>query len=392
MHWIGFFSATVVLLVVSRKNLPLALFLGAITLGLFTLSPFQIGIEILKTVKDPSIILLAIAVGIIPLIGGVMKEGGQIDGVVDHFRVGKKPFLALAPAFLGMLPMPGGALLSAPLVERTGPGSDKGTKLVINVWFRHLFLLIYPLSPALIASAKIAGHTVYDVIPCLIPQFLLASTIGYIFFLRRVHGRIDYTTPFSIKGLLIPLSVILSAPVLDLSLRRLFIFPISEIATVIAVSASLLLSILVSFRKLNIGGLIKRARPWNFTFIIIAMFTFLNIFISSEIAQGVAELSLSGPLLCVVAGFVLGFITGGVQLPVSIVLPIYIVSYGSISPLVFSLTYFSIFWGYIVSPVHPCIVITLEYFKVQLKDFYLRIAIPASIIFFALFISSFFLI
>jgi integral membrane protein (TIGR00529 family) len=392
LDWIGFLCAIVVLLVVSRKNLPLSLFLGGITLGLFTLSPFRLGMEILRTLKDPSIVLLAIAVGIIPLIGGVMKEGGEIDGLVNNFRVGKKAFLALTPALMGMLPMPGGALLSAPMVERAGVGTNNRTKVAINVWFRHLFILIYPLSPALIASAKIVGLTVYDVIPWLVPEFLLASLVGYVLFLRHIKGNIDYTSPFSLRNLLIPLCVILAAPILDFSLRLLLNFPVKETATIIAVSSSFALSLIFSSRRLNMKELVVKTKPWNFAFIIIAMFIFLNVFTASDAASRVASLTLSGPVLCVLAGFLLGLTTGRVQLPASIILPVYLVTYGSISPLVFSVTYFSIFWGYIISPVHPCIVVTLEYFNTEMKDFYLRMLLPAAIIFFLILISSFFLI
>lgn len=391
LDWIGFVCAIAVLLVVSRKNLPLALFLGAVTLGLFTLPPSRLCTEILRTLKDPSIVLLAVAMGIIPLIGGVMKAGGEVDGVVNNFRVGKKAFLALTPALMGMLPMPGGALLSAPMVEKAGVGTDDRTKVVINVWFRHLFILIYPLSPALVASAKIVGLTVYDIIPWLIPELFLASLVGYVFFLRNIKGNLDYTSPFSIKNLLIPLCVILTAPILDFSLRFLFDFPVKETATIIAVLSSLALSILFSSKSLNTREIIIKAKPWNFALIIMAMFIFLNVFTASDTASRVASLSLSGLVLCVLAGFLLGLVTGRVQLPASIILPVYLVTYGSISPLVFSITYFSIFWGYIVSPVHPCIVVTLEYFNTGMKDFYLRVLPPAAIIFFCIIAASLFL-
>lgn len=392
LDWTGFFCAIAVLLVVSRKNLPLALFLGGITLGFFTLSPSQLGIELLRTLKDPSVILLAIAVGIIPLIGGVMKEGGEIDRLVNNFRVGKKAFLVLTPALMGMLPMPGGALLSAPMVEKAGVGIDDRTKVAVNVWFRHLFLLVYPLAPALIASTKIVGLTVYDVIPWFLPGFLLASLVGYVFFLRHTKGSISYTSSFSLKSLLIPLCIILTAPILDFSLRFVLNFSVKETATIIAVLSAFVLSVLFSYKRLEMKKIVLRAKPWNFAFIIIAMFIFLNIFTASNASSRLASLSLSGPVLCVLAGFLLGLITGRVQLPASIILPVYLVTYGSISPIVFSITYFSIFWGYIVSPVHPCIVVTLEYFNTTMKDFYLRILPPTAIIFFLILISSFFLI
>jgi len=59
-------------------------------------------------------------VAIIPLIGGGLEESGRMAELVSNLRIGRRAFLASSPALLGMLPMPGGALLSAPLVEREG--------------------------------------------------------------------------------------------------------------------------------------------------------------------------------------------------------------------------------------------------------------------------------
>ena len=86
-----------------------------------------------------------------------MQESGQMDRLVNDLRIGKRTFLVLSPALVGMLPVPGGALLSSPLVERVGEGMEEKTKAALNVWFRHVLLIVYPFSPALIASAKIAG-------------------------------------------------------------------------------------------------------------------------------------------------------------------------------------------------------------------------------------------
>ncbi len=392
LGWAGFLFAVVVLLLVARKSLPIAMFAGAITLGIFTLTPIQLLREIFLTITDLSIVLLAVAMGIIPMIGYVMKESGEIDSIVNNFRVGKKSFLAITPALLGMLPVPGGAVLSAPLVEKAGAGVDDRTKVSINVWFRHLFILIYPLSPALIASTKIVGLNVYDAIPWLMPWFVLSALVGYLFFLMKIRGRIDYATPFSLKNLLIPLCVIISAPIIDFLLRSIFNFPIEETATLIAVLVALSLSMFFSPIRIDIKKAFLGSRPWNFAFIILGMFTFLNVFIASDTASKVASLPLSDQLLCVLAGFLLGFITGRIQLPASIILPIYLALYGSMSPIVFSITYFSIFLGYIISPTHPCIVVTLQYFNTDIKEFYRRSIIPAAIVFLFVLILSFFFI
>ncbi len=391
LTWIGFFLSLVTLLIVSRRSLPLALFAGGIILGIFTLPLPEVGRKIFDTLSDPSIDLLALAMGVIPLIGGAMKESGQIDDLVSNLRSGKRALLALSPALMGLLPMPGGALLSAPLVEKGGRDVDKKIKAALNVWFRHLLILIYPLSSALIASAKIAGLEVYQIILYLLPGFIFAFLLGYVFLLRKVKGEISYSDSFSWRRLLPPLGVILVAPALDFTLQRIFAFPIKEIATLIAVSASLFLSLSFSKFKLNLKKISRQMKPWNFTLIILGMFVFLRIFEASDAVSLIASIPLPPLTLSVLAGFILGLVTGRVQLPASIVLPVYLATSSFISPILFSVIYISIFFGYVLSPVHPCVSVSCEYFRVQIKDFLRELILPVFIIFSITLVLSFLL-
>jgi hypothetical protein len=292
---------------------------------------------------------------------------------------------------MGLLPMPGGALLSAPILEKGGVGVPDDLKVAINNWFRHLFVMIYPLSSALIASAKIADLSVYSAALYLLPTFFFALFLGYVFFVRKVAGTIEYDKPFSVKGLLLPLLIVLVAPLLDYSIKRFFNLPVKEVATIIGVSTSLFLSVLMSRFPLNIVSIAKRMKPWNFTLIILGMFVFLNIFRQSSAAVLIASIPLEPATLCVVAGFVLGVATGRVLLPASIMLPVYL-TFGTITPVVFALIYTSIFFGYMISPVHPCVGVSLEYFNVPMKNFLRLLIVPTFVIFGIVLLLSIFIV
>ena len=322
ISWVGFVVSLVIILAIARKSLPLALFCGAIVLGLFTMSVITIFEKILFTLTDLSIIFLALAMGVIPMIGGAMNQSGQIDDLVNNLRIGRKGLMALSPAIMGLLPMPGGALLSAPILEKGGEGVPADLKVAINDWFRHLFVMIYPLSSALIASAKISNLSVYTALLSLLPTFAFALVLGHFFFVRRVRGTIDYSSPFSVKKLLIPLGIILVAPLLDFVLKKALALPVQEIATVLGVCTALVFSLLVSKSKPNLWAIAKKMKPWNFTLIIIGMFIFLHIFQASDIANLIATIPLPIATLSVVAGFILGFATGRVLLPASIIFPV----------------------------------------------------------------------
>jgi integral membrane protein (TIGR00529 family) len=380
ISWIGFIVSLVIILVVARKSLPLALFCGAIVLGLFTLPVTTIFEKILFTLTDLSIIFLALAMGVIPMIGGAMKQSGQMDDLVNNLRIGRKGLMALSPAIMGLLPMPGGALLSAPILEKGGEGVPNDLKVAINDWFRHLFVMIYPLSSALIASAKISDLSVYTAMLYLMPTFVFALFLGYIFFVRRVKGSIDYSSPFSFKNLGIPLAIILVAPFIDFFLKKVFFLPTAEIATLAGVIAAFVFACLLSKVKVNLWDIAKKMKAWNFTLIILAMFVFLHIFQSSNIAELIAAIPLPAVTLCVVAGFILGIATGRVLLPASIILPVYLTT-AAITPAIFALIYTSIFFGYVISPVHPCVAVSIEYFNVSLRKFFALLVIPTFAIF-----------
>jgi len=388
--WLGLAVSLGSILLIARRNLPFALFCGAVILGLFSLPFLDVLRIIAGTVTDLSVLLLALAMGVIPMIGGSMKDSGQMDDLVNNLRVGKRGLMAFSPAIMGLLPMPGGALLSAPILEKGGIGVANDLKVAINNWFRHLFVMIYPLSSALIASAKIANLSVYSAMVSLLPTFFFALVLGYVFLIRKIEGKIEYEQAFSVKGLLLPLTIVLIAPVLDFTLKTYAAFPVSELATVIGVTAAFMLSLIMSRVRLNLWSITRRMKPWNFALIIIGMFIFLNIFKASNAAALIGSIPLPPVTLCVVAGFGLGLATGRVLLPASVILPVYL-TLGSITTVVFALIYTSIFFGYIISPVHPCVGVSLEYFNASLKGFLRLLVYPTMIIFFIVLLISIFL-
>ncbi|MHA1470799.1 MAG: DUF401 family protein, partial [Candidatus Asgardarchaeia archaeon] len=93
-----------------------------------------------------------------------------------------------------------------------------------------------------------------------------------------------------------------------------------------------------------------------------------NIFINSGVPNIFRETSFSPYLILIVASFALGVLTGRLSTPLVILIPIYIIKFGTMSPLNFAILYYSTMMGYIISPVHPCLVFTAQYFRVDVKD------------------------
>ena len=379
MTWLGFMVAFVLLLVVARYSLTIGLVLASLVLGLFTLSIGELYVAFRNTLTDPSILLLALSVGMIPIIGGLLEVKGQMDDLIANLRFERRAVLALIPALMGMLPMPGGALLSAPMVDKAGGTMDPVRKTVVNIWFRHTLLMVYPLGPPLIASAKIANLAVYDALPYLVPPFVAMLVVGYFFHLRGDWEGIQHSERFSAKRLLVPLVTILITPALDYTLRKLGLFEVQEVSLVIALSTSLLMAIITTRSGLkDLVAVVIKMKPQKFAGIILGMFIFLAVFKASAMPKALAAIAMPPAVLCLVIGFLLGVATGRIQVPASVVVPIYVAKYepGLMTAPVFALTFFAIFLGYLISPVHPCLVVTLEHFNITLRSFF-RVVAPS---------------
>ena len=377
---IGFLFALAVIIIVARKSLPLALLCGTLILGLFTLPVLTVIRLTYSSIIDPTVIILALAVGFIPMIGGVMKDSGQMDNLVKNLRIGKRGIMTLSPALMGLLPMPGGALFSAPVLEKAGDGVPDDLKVAVNIWFRHLLILVYPLSSDLIASVKIAKLNLYTVILHFVPALIIALILGYLFFVRNIKGELNYTGSVSMKNLFLPLAIILVAPVIDFSLKLVTWLPYKEIATLIGVCTAFILSLALSPKKISVSNVFVKMKPWNFSMIIFGLFIFLEIFKASKVANLIASIPLSPLILCILAGFIIGITTGRVLLPASVILPIYLVTTSAISPFRFTLIYTSIYFGYVLSQVHPCVAMTCEYFKSPVRGMIRWLTLPTGII------------
>ncbi len=392
MIWIGFVLAVLALMTLSRWDLALALFAAALLLGVFIFDPQPVGNAVYRTFADPSIILLALVVGIIPIIGGVLEQSGQMDALVDHLHIGERAFFIISPALLGLLPMPGGALLSAPLLAKGSKSSVSGTvKVAVNVWFRHILLLVYPLAPALIASAKIAGLDVYRIIPYLLPGFVLTVVIGYQFWIQHLSGTEGWQKPVTRESM-VPIAIILLAPAADLCVHALGIFTVRETATLIGVLLSLIVAFpLSSLRIRDLYSIGKEMHALRFAGIIFGMFLFLHVFQETSIPSQLEHFPLSPVVLCVLIGFILGFITGRIQVPVSIIVPIFLVKFGLLTPLTFAVMYFSIFLGYVISPIHPCVAVSVEYFQITFRQYFVAMALPTVLALLPVIVFAFFI-
>ena len=135
-------------------------------------------------------------------------------------------------------------------------------------------------------------------------------------------------------------------------------------------------------------------KPWKYFLIIIGVFLFLHVFEVSTISGLIAELVFSKTFLIIIVGALLSIVTGRVQLPISILIPIFLATYGAeqLTAMTFALMYVAIYIGYMISPVHPCVSVSIEFFDTNYKDFAGKLILPSLIGFAFTYIASLLLV
>lgn len=377
---LSFLLIIALILIFSKKELSVVLGISAIIFGLLT----QVNIinSMIEVIINPSIVLLALSVLLIPILGGIMEESGLMLELIQNMKVSKKVSLMVSPALFGLLPVAGGALMSAPIVDQIDPALDPNRKVAINVWYRHVLLLIYPLSSAILVASVLSGISLYLIVLALLIPFILMVFVGYFTLLKPVDKSKESTNR-NLKLVFHNLIPLIIAPIIDF-LGRLF-FPISFPELFVFIGLIISISIALKFAKMNVFNIkeiSRKMKVWRFPLLIISMFLFLSIFLESGVPEQISALNLPFALFISI-GFILGFTTGRVQLPSSILIPIYLVQNLVLSmPIIdFVFLYFAIYLGYLITPLHPCLAYNINYFKTNYLKSFKHVVIPTFICF-----------
>ena len=132
-------------------------------------------------------VTLTALVMFVSVLGAAMKETGVsqrlVPAIQGLFR-SRRVALATIPMIMGMLPTPGGIMLSAPMVRDLGDhiGVGRSRQAAINFLFRHQWETIWPLFPAVPLIQSMFGISAFALISHNI-AIMLAGTLGGVIFL-----------------------------------------------------------------------------------------------------------------------------------------------------------------------------------------------------------------
>lgn len=357
-------------------------------------------------VADESLFLMAIVVSIMTF-SGALHETGQITKIIDAFKalVGQSRLtLVTFPALLGLLPMPGGAIFSAPMVKAAVHESEVSPEqaTIANYWFRHIWEYWFPVYPGVVLALTLTGAPTGKFILFQLPLTFCSLAAGYVVILHRIRlggkSERNYSRANCLQFLreLLPIIIVVGTvavfdPVAGKVVKML------ETDNILARRVPMLLGLIFAtawlfrYTPLTWATLRKLAFKKNvFSMLLLAA----GIMMFKEVLQDSGAVTVlrdeftawnvpvivvvcALPLVCgVVTGLAIGYV--GTSFPLVIVLlsdipadeclPYYC--------LAFSFGYV----GMMLSPMHLCLLLTNEYFKSKLLRVYSHYLIPLSII------------
>lgn len=325
----------------------------------------------------------------------LMEDSGAMADLVGvvRGRCRRRTAMAVLPAVIGWLPMPGGANFSAPLVDACDEQRrvEPLTKAVVNYWFRHIWEYWWPLYPGVLLATKLSHLEAPLFMAIMAPFSLVAVITGWAFLLRRVPAD-DHDRPSSratlsrdlrdFVTLMLPILVVVATyTVLRLSLpawttgqaRYLPIILGITLAIVVVgiqrriswpswhkalLSGKTFQQVLLTFLLCGFGAVIETPSP--------------DGRLLAEVLRGeLAAWSIPPELIMAIIPFLIGLVTGICVAFVAAAFPIVLGLVGSEAGAreimaATVLAYGSGYAGLLLSPVHFCLIQTNLHFKTTL--------------------------
>lgn len=386
--------ATFLLMLVLSRFVPLyvGLFAGTLVIGVWMeLSPLDILKDVAAAATSSHTVWLVLIIALILVLSELLKKSGQLERIVSTFQAispGTRFTLAAMPALIGLLPMPGGALFSAPMVD-TALGDNRvkpEVKVAINYWFRHLWEYWWPLYPGIILAISLFGLPAWQMMVAQAPLTLGAILGGILFVLvllppfddQATHFTWSKSKPFFIEALPIAVVVVvlfgLQGLVSAIDYLSGTTIPWSQyLSFVIGLGASLLVVVSrnhMSWPAVRDSFLNRGILPM--VMVVLGIMVFKGMLIDSKTIEQVRwELAAYDippvaiiALLPLIAGLVTGIAVGFVGTSFPLVVTLLPAGH---SPFPYAvLAYGFGYMGMMLSPVHLCLIVTKEYFAADL--------------------------
>jgi integral membrane protein (TIGR00529 family) len=385
-----------------RKKLSLgnAFLLGTLFLSLlFGLKPRATVMSIFASITDPKTLALAVVVSLILVLSISMELAGQMQRMLKNFQglvASPRLNLVIFPALIGLLPMPGGAVFSAPMVKELGARSKLSEVQLsfVNYWFRHIWEYWWPLYPGILLTTVITEINLLTIIVIMCPFTIVALWLGY----RTLKDQDSLRTnkqknpdlplrPF-IKELVPILVVIFPGMGMGVLFSKFFsALPISkEIGLILALGMAIAwVWYQNKTSKKQILSTLTTPQLLKMMYMIAGILIFKGILTDSHAAAAVSQelilMHIPLVLIAVALPLLVGMSSGIVIAFVGSALPILVPLIRTLGEVQFLPPYVMLilvsgFAGVMISPMHLCFLLSNEYFGVTLGSVYRHLWLP----------------
>jgi integral membrane protein (TIGR00529 family) len=381
-----------ILLLRWKVDLSLAvLIITLLTVALFGVNLLDAGRSAWAGVSDGETLNLFLIIILVQYIGAVQKSRHMYDRLIESLNTlirDKRLVAMVSPAIIGFLPMPGGALLSAPLVEvSTGKMKLKPAfNAFLNFWFRHDWELIWPLYAGLLLFQAMSRIPLRRIIlfqlPFSILHIVMGLTVSFLYFRR--HG-IQRERPGPSNGIHATLRDFFSGTWPILAVILLFFVKVPPVLPLPLHWALLLVAAVLSLWKRvgprEMGAVVFGKTTIRSLLVIAAVIVFQRVIQISAAFDALKTMDVSLGLVVLfifLVSFSVAFLTGvntayiAIAFPVLLPLIQHMPNYFYLSLYIYVIGYA----GILVSPLHLCLVLTNEYFGASLLEVYRYMVIP----------------
>ena len=384
-----------------KLGLGLSVLAGSLLLSLFFGAGFTGWVSAAAGIFSDTVILTVWGVCVMVLaLSSLMESSGQAErfmGALSHRVKSPAARLVFFPILIGLLPMPGGAVFSAPMINAVTKNLDvpEVDKANINYWFRHVAELSWPLYPAVILAASFAGISTPRIGIWTLPMTFAFFGAGWLFLMRPLHMPTESVIPADAPdgswGNILkqgaPIFIALGGA-LGIEVLIALFFPACPLdyGILFALVAALACCLVQNgYGPVQFFRTVTKPHVMRMIFMVGALGVFKNVLTGGGVVE---QLLAAGSghtaiwLLATGLSLVVGLLTGILMAVVGAVGPLLIAlsdaAYGpghALPWLVMCMV--SGAAGYMISPLHICFVLSCQYFRVDMVKAWRRIPKPA---------------
>lgn len=362
------------------------LLLSAYTVFLFHVNFKTAFVSSFQVLIEERTIQLFIIIMAVLYIGAIQKSAKMFDKLINSLNsiIKDKRIVAMvSPAIIGFLPMPGGALFSAPLVDVSTKKMHLKPEFntFINFWFRHLWEFIWPIYVGLLVFQTLSQIPLKKIIlfqsPFTILNISTGLIVSFIYFkkhnIRPLSPKVNIPFSKTIKDFIAGIWPVL------LVILLFFIFSVPLYLSLVIVS--IILTLVLRLKIKEFSEVLFSKFVLKNLILIASVMIFQRIITISNVFETLQEEDISFVMVIFISfliSFIMGFLTGVNQAFVAIAYPVLFPLFANLPNAFFISLYIYVvgFAGVLLSPVHLCLVLTNEYFNSSLIKVYKYLAFP----------------